>query len=66
MEPLTQDQDKLVKIGTMKTTKDQSLSTSVSNQVKGKKKPKDSKQQEKKKQEKPKYSNGVLNPSKDK
>ena len=48
-------------MGTIKSTKDQSLAACASNQAKEKKKSKDSKQQEK-----PKYSNGVLNPSKDK
>ena len=48
MESLTQEQDKLVQMGTIKSTKDQSLVAGVSNQAKGKKKAKDSKQQEKK------------------
>ena len=45
MESLTQDQDKLVQIGTIKSTKDQALVVGVSNQSKRKKKLKDFKQQ---------------------
>ena len=48
MDYLTQEQDKLVQMGTMKSTKDQALSIGVSNQSKGKKKSKDSNQQENK------------------
>ena len=66
MESLAQEQDKLVQMGTIKSTKDQALAASVSNQGKGKKKPKDSKHQEKKKEENPKYYDGDLNPRKDK
>ena len=44
MESLTQEQDKLVQMGTIKSTKDQDLATGVSNQVKGKNKFKDLKQ----------------------
>ena len=38
MESLTQEQDKLVQMGTIKYTKDQYLATSVSNQAKCKNK----------------------------
>ena len=38
MESLTREQDKLVKMGTMKSTRDQALVAGVSNQYKGKKK----------------------------
>ena len=66
MESLTHEQYKLVKMGTIKFTKDQALSIGVSNQSRGNNKAKDSKQQEKKKQDKPKYSDGGANPIKDK
>ena len=66
MEPLTQEKDKLVQMGTIKSTKDQYLAAGFSNQAKAKNKSKDSKQQEKKKQEKPKTLDGVSNPRKDK
>ena len=49
MESLTQEKDKLVQMGTIKSTKDQALAAGVSNPTKGKKKARDSKQQEKKK-----------------
>ena len=49
MESPTQDQKKLVQMGTIKSSKDQALSTKISNPSKGKKKAKDSKQQDKKK-----------------
>ena len=65
MESLTQEKDKSLQMGTIKSTKDQALATVVSNPAKGKKKDKDSKKKEKKKQENNKYSDGVLNPSKD-
>ena len=65
MESLTQEPDKLVQMGAIKSTKAQAHSVGVSNQSKGKKKAKYLKQQEKKKQEKPKSSDGVSNPSKD-
>ena len=45
MESLIQEQDKLVQMGTIKSTKDQDLVAVVSNQSKGKNKSKDSKQQ---------------------
>ena len=45
MESLNKEQDKLVQIGTIKSTKDQSLASGVSNQAKGKNKSKDCKQQ---------------------
>ena len=66
MESLTQEQDKLVQMGTIKYTKDQYLPTRVSNQAKGNMKAKDLMHQEKKKQDKPKCSYGGLNPIKDK
>ena len=66
MESLTQDKYTLVKMGTIKSSKDKSLATGVLNPVKGKKKARDSKQQEKKKQEKPKSSYGISNPTKNK
>ena len=66
MKSLTQEQDKLVQMGTIKSTKDQDLIAGVLNQGNGKKNPKDLKQQEKKKQENPKSSNGGSNPIKDK
>ena len=66
MESLTQGKYKLVKMGTIKSSKHQSLVTGVSNPTKGNKKSIDSKQQEKKKQEKPKSSNGGSNPTKGK
>ena len=66
MESLNHEQDKLVQIGIIKSTKDQSLAAGVSNQAKGKKKSKDSKQQYNKKQENPKSSYAGSNPSKDK
>ena len=61
MEFFTKEQDKLVKMGTIKSTKDQALVAGVSNQAKGKKKAKYSKQQERKKQEKPKSYDGGSN-----
>ena len=51
-------------MGTIKSTKDQSLVSGVSNQGKGKKNPKDSKQQEKKKQKKPNSYDGDSDPKK--
>ena len=42
MESLTQEQDKLVQMGTIKSRKDQDLATGVSNPSKGKNKFKDS------------------------
>ena len=48
MESLTQEQDKLVQLGTIKYTKDHALVVGVLNQSKGNNKSKDSKQQEKK------------------
>ena len=48
MESLTEDKDKLVKNGTIKSTNDQALAAGVSNQSKGKKKVKDLKQQREK------------------
>ena len=49
MESLAQEQDKLVQMGTIKSTKDQALVAGASKQGKGNNIPKDSKQQEKKK-----------------
>ena len=66
MESLTQEQDKFIKMRIIKSTKDQSIITSVLNQVKGNNNTNDSKQQQNNKQEKPKLSDGGLNPSKDK
>ena len=48
MESLTDDKDKLVKKGTIKSTNDQALAAGVSNKSKGKKKVKDLKQQREK------------------
>ena len=48
MESLNQEKDKLVQMGTIKSTKDQSLDAGVSNQAKVKKKFKDLKQQREK------------------
>ena len=45
MESLTQEQDKLMKMGSIKSTKDTGPVAGVSNQAKGNKKYKDSKQQ---------------------
>ena len=49
MELLTQDQDKMVQMGTIKYSKDQSLAIGVLNLAKGQKKSKDLKHQQKKK-----------------
>ena len=65
MESLTQEQDKLVQMGTIKT-KDQALAMGVSNSSKGNPKPKNSKLPVKKKLEKPKSSDGGSNPPKEK
>ena len=66
MESLNQEQDKLVHMGTIKSSKDQYLVVGVLNPSKGKKKSKESKQQDKKKQERPKPSDGGLIPCEDK
>ena len=66
MESLTQEKDKLVQLGTIKSTKDQALNAGVLNPAKGKKKSKDLEKKEKKKQDKPKYLDGGLNPCKEK
>ena len=66
MESLTQEKHKLVKIGTIKSSKYQAISAGVSNPSKGKKKSKDSKQPDKKKLDIPKSSYGGSNPCKDK
>ena len=65
MEYLTHDKYKLVQMGTIKT-KDQALAVGVSNSSKGKSKSKNLKLPEKKKPEKPKSSDGGLNPPKEK
>ena len=65
MESLNQEQDKLVQMGTIKTSKDQSLAAGVSNASKGKKKAKDSKQAEKKKHDRPRIPDRGSNPCKD-
>ena len=44
MESLTEDKEKLVKKGTIESTKDQALAAGMLNQSKGKKKAKDLKQ----------------------
>ena len=65
MESLTQEKDKIVQMGTMKT-KDQALAVGVSNSAKGKPKSKNLKLPEKKKNlEKPKSSDASLNTSKE-
>ena len=61
MESLTQEKDKVVQMGTIKTRKYQALVARVLNPSKGKKKSKDSKHPDI-----PKYSNGGSNPCKDK
>ena len=53
-------------MGSIKSNKYQTLAVGVSNPSKGKKKAKDSNQQDKKKQDRPKSSDGGLNPCKDK
>ena len=64
MESLTQEQDNIVQMGTIKTWKDQSLDVGVSNASNEKKKSKDSKQPEEKKLDRPKNPDGGLNPCK--
>ena len=49
MESLIREKDKLVQMGTIKSTKDKSIVASVLNQAKGKNKSKYSKKQEEKK-----------------
>ena len=53
-------------MGSMKSTKDQTLFIGVLNLAKGKKKASDLKQQENKKQENPGSSDGISNPRIDK
>ena len=65
MESLTQEQDKLVQMGSIKT-KDKALSVGVSNLAKGKPNSKNWKLSDKKKSEKPKSSEGATNPPKEK
>ena len=66
MDCLTQEQDKLVQIGTIKTSKDQGLAAGFRMHPKGKKKYKDSVKPEKKKQDRPNIPDGGSNPCKDK
>ena len=49
MDSLTQEQEKLVQMGTIKSSKYQALVAMVSNPYKGKNKSKDSRKQDKKK-----------------
>ena len=65
MESLTQDQDKLVQMGSIKT-KDQALVVGFLNLAKGNPKSKNLKLSNKKKSEKPKSSEGATNPPKEK
>ena len=65
MESLTQEQEKLVQMVTIKT-KDQALSMEVFNSSKGNTMEKNSKLPEKKKPEKPKSSDGGSNPPREK
>ena len=65
MESLTQEQDKLVQMGTIKA-KYQSLAMGFSNASKGKHKANNLKLQEKRKLEKPKSNDGGSNPPKEK
>ena len=65
MDSLTQDQDKLVQMGTIKA-KDQALFMGVLNASKGNSKAKNSKLPKKNKPEKPKSSDGGSNPPKEK
>ena len=65
MESLTQEKDKLVQMGTI-NTKYQALAMGVLNSSKGNPKAKNSKLIEKKKPEKPKSSDGGLNPPREK
>ena len=65
MESLTQEQDKLVQMGTIKA-KDQSLAMGFLNASKGNPKANNLKVLEKKKLEKPKSSDGGSNPPKEK
>ena len=63
MESLTQERDKLVQMGSIKT-KYQALVVGVSNSAKGKPKSKNSKLSDKKKSENTKSSEGAMNPPK--
>ena len=65
MESLTQEQDNLVQMGTIKA-KYKYLAMVVSNSYKGKKKENNSKQSNKRKHDKPKTNDGGLNPPKEK
>ena len=65
MESLTQEQDKLVQMCIIKV-KDQYLAMGVLNASKGKQKAKNLKQPEKRKSENPKFTDGGLNPHKEK
>ena len=66
MESLTQEQDKLVQMSTIQSTKDQYIYLYVWNKSKRNTKSKYLKQQEKKKIEKPKSWDGGSKPSHDK
>ena len=63
---LTHEQDKLVKMGTIKDTRDQALAMVVLNASKGKQKENNLKQLEMGKPNRPKNSDGGSNPPKDK
>ena len=65
MKSLTQEQDKIFQMGTIKT-KDQALAVGVLNSSKGNPKPKNLKLPEKKKPKEPKSSDGGLNPPREK
>ena len=66
IDSLTQEKYNLVQMGTIKSSKYQSLTAGVLNPSKGNKKGKDSKQQDKKKQERPKFPDEGSNPCKEK
>ena len=65
MESLTQEQEKLVQMGSI-NTKDQALAVGVLNSAKEKPKSKNSKFRDNKKSEKPKSNEGATNPPKEK
>ena len=64
MESLTQEQDKIVQMGTIKASKGKALAMGVSNASKGKKKARYLKQSDKRKPNRPKTTDGGLNPPK--
>ena len=66
MDLLTQEQDKINHMETIKSSKYRALATRVLIPSKGKNKAKDLRQQDKKKKERTKSSDGGLNPCKDK